>query len=147
MARVNIKQFIFACSCTLAVITGIILIIINFLGPTNNENFTSLESKSSIIDKVNVSATPFINNKNLTIKLRFETYEFPELLKVNIYDLSLLKLSDQLIDNVKWKIESESKYVLEGILSTELDSFISKSEMISLELFFSKPLVFNWTFD
>lgn len=147
MARVNIKQFVFACSCTIAGITGIILIIINLLGSTNNESFTSLQSQSSIIDKVNVSATPLINNKSLTIKLRFETYEFPELLKENIHDISLLKLSDQLIDNVKWKIESESKYVLEGILITELDSFISKSEMISLELFFSKPLIFNWTFE
>ena len=145
MARVNVKQFIFACTCTLSVLSLIIFLIFKLLSPNTSDLSQQLESQSFIIDKVNVTATAYIKERTISIKLRLETYEFEEILNENILDIALLKQTDQLIEPVDWQIDSRSQYVLEGYLTAQLNSFSEKSDTISLELFFSKPLVISWT--
>lgn len=146
MARVNIKQFIFACFCTLTVTCTLIYLIVSLVSSSSTPPLSQLDSYTKIVDKIKITATPHIKDKHLKINLRFETYEFPEILKEDIKEYAIIKLSDLVIDKFNWIANSETKYVLEGSLDIELNSFLSKSETIDLELFFSESVSFNWTY-
>jgi hypothetical protein len=146
MAGVNVKQFVFACFCTLTVVSAFIYLIVVLVSSPSTPPTSQLNSQTAIVDKIKITATPQITDKNLKIKLHLETYEFPEILKEDIKQYAIIKLSNLVVDNVNWIVESETKYVLEGNLEINLNSFLSKSDTINLELFFSESVSFNWIY-
>ena len=146
MARVNIKQFIFASLTTLSVFLLIICLIIMLFFKNDPVILTKLESQTKVADKIKIKATPNISTDTCLIYLELETYEFPEMLNVDLTKFSIVKISNLLIDKVDWVEESSSKYTLKGSLNIQLADALVKHDTITMELFLSESTSFNWTY-
>ncbi len=117
-------------------------VVLLFSNPNRNDT-TTLNSQTIVIEKSLFTFTPVIDESNLSILISLESYQNPDLLALDLTDIIIVKLNDDLCDEISWNKQTENPFSIKGTLYIKMP-LTTIYDTLHLEVFFGNTTKIQW---
>ena len=126
------------------VFTGIALKLIQLKPQKHSYPEYRLESQTAIVNKTKLSLTPSISHSHLYVDIDVESFERPDLLRINFAEHTIIHVNSQLQENQSWVIEHQDLYTRKGRLSVNLNP-IATPNNLHISVYLDETQAFKWS--